>query len=109
MNYREEPTHDWEMDTRSFYYSGMDSEWPYSHMVRSLKENICLFALITKPGSRLEVFAEGDRACRFNRMDEKNCLIIDTLWDYPNLMWGNYMKELKLPEELRSSAILKVN
>jgi len=109
INYREEPRHEWEMDTRSFYYSGLASEFPYAYIVRSLKENIYSYALKAGSDSKIKVYSEGTHACRFTRIDGVNILIIDALWDYPNLMWGNYMKGLKLPEEFTGTTSLKAN
>ncbi len=93
MKYREKPQHDWEMDTKGFYYFGLDKELPYTNIARSLKENIYSFLLKTK-NSNIEVFSDGKQACRFDKIDEKNILIINNKWDYNSLLWGNYMKQI---------------
>jgi hypothetical protein len=93
MSYRQKPQHSWEMDAQGFYYFGLDEKLPYTNVVRSLKENIYSFALNTA-GSNLEVLSPGTQACRFDKIDGKNTLIINDLWDYTSLLWGNYYKKI---------------
>lgn len=109
MNYREKPTHSWEMDSKGFYYFGLDEELPYTNIARSLKENIYSYSLKTKTGSKIELFSDGTQACRFDKIDGENTLIINELWDYNSLLWGNYMKLIKLEGEFSGSVIFKVN
>ncbi|MCP4311754.1 MAG: beta-galactosidase [Bacteroidetes bacterium] len=101
MRYREEPEHGWEMDSRGFYYFGLEKELPYTNMVRSLKENIFTYSLLTEARSGLKVVSEGTQACRFDRIEGENTLIINDQWDYNSLLWGNYMKKLPLTRELQ--------
>ncbi len=96
MSYREEPHHSWEMDSKGFYYFGLDKELPYTNMVRSLKENIYSFSLTTGINSGIEIFSNADQACRFDRINGNNTLIVNDLWDYNSLLWGNYMKQIPL-------------
>lgn len=94
MTYRQEPGHAWEMDARGFYYFGLEEKLPYTNIVRSLKENIHSYTLLTA-GSKLEVLAPGTQACRFDKIDGKNILIVNDLWDYTSLLWGNYHKKIR--------------
>ena len=95
MNYRKKPNHGWELDMKGFYYFGLDKELPYTNIVRALKENIYTYSLITQSGSKLEVISDGVNACRFDKIEGDNTLIINSQWDYSNLLWGNYMKQIK--------------
>jgi hypothetical protein len=98
MKYREKPQHDWEMDSKGFYYFGLNEELPYTNIARSLKENIYSFTLNTQ-NSKLEVYSDGKQAGRFDKMDGKNTLIINDNWDYNSLLWGNYQKLIPLEKE----------
>ena len=100
MNYREKPQHDWEMDTKGFYYFGLDEELPYTNIVRSLKENIYSFSLKTEL-AKIEVFSDGKQACRFDKLDGKNTFIVNDLWDYNSLLWGNYMKRIQSEKKIK--------
>jgi beta-galactosidase len=103
MKYREKPGHNWVYDTKGFYYFGPDTQLAYTNMVRSLKEHIYSFSLATYGGNSITVHGTGTQACRFDRIGKDNHLIINELWDYPDLLWGNYMKLISLPGHLRGS------
>ena len=101
MGYRVKPNHNWEMDSKGFYYFGLDEELPYTHVARSLKENIYTYALLSGATTKLEVFSDGTQACRFDHLDGENRLIVNDQWDYNSLLWGNYMKQVPLEKSLR--------
>ena len=98
--YRTEPEHGWEHDSKGFYYFGLEETLPYTNEVRSLKENIFEYALTTRSNAELKVFSNGSQACRFDRIQGENTLLINEHWDYNSLLWGNYMKHIPLPEEV---------
>jgi len=104
MKYREKPQHDWEMDSKGFYYFGLTEELPYTNITRSLKENIYSFTLKTQ-NSKLEVFSDGKQACRFDKIEGKNVLIINDEWDYNSLLWGNYQKLIPLEKEFAGTVV----
>ena len=106
MSYREKPGHGWEMDSRGFYYFGLEKELPFTNAVRSLKENIYSYGLATATHSELKVFSRGMQACRFDRINGKNTLIINDQWDYFSLGWGNYMKHIPLEKEVGGKIIM---
>ncbi|TNF41390.1 MAG: beta-galactosidase [Bacteroidetes bacterium] len=108
MRYREKPQHNWEMDSKGFYYFGLNEELPYTNIVRSLKENIYTYSLKTG-NEKLEVFSDGKQACRFDNINGGNTLIINDLWDYNSLLWGNYMKLISLEKEFGGKVIFSVN
>ena len=65
---------------------------PYTNEVRSMKEHIFEYALSTSAGAVLKVSSPGMQACRFDLIGGNNTLLINNLWDYFSLRWGNYMK-----------------
>lgn len=105
MKYREKPNREWAFDTQNFYYFGLDTILPNTNITRSLKENIYSYSLISNH-AELEVFSDGTQACRFDRIDGENILIINDKWDYNSLLWGNYAKDIKTVEEIKGSIIL---
>jgi hypothetical protein len=108
MTYREKPGHEWIHDTKGFYYFGPVAQLEYSNMVRSLKENIYSFSLATEDGTGISVHGAGTQACRFDRRGDDNMLIINDLWDYPDLLWGNYMKLISLPGHYHGSTTISL-
>ncbi len=106
MQYREEPKHSWEEDSRGFYYFGPDKQLPYTNVVRSLKEHIHEYTLLTQAKTGLQVLSEGKLACRFDRLDGENTLIINDRWDYNSLLWGNYMLRIPLEKSLQGKAVI---
>ena len=103
MFYREKPGHGWVDDTRGFYYFGPETALAYTNGARSLKENIYVYGLSTGQGNGIRIQGQGTQACRFDRVDGENLLMVYQLWDYADLMWGNYMKKINLPGNLFSS------
>ena len=108
VTYRAEPTHDWEMDTKGFYYFGLEPVLPYTNIVRSMKENIYSYRLKTDANAVLEVISAGTQACRFDKIEDQNVLLINDQWDYNSLKWGNYMKNIPSEESMVGSVTLKV-
>ena len=93
------------MDAQGFYYFGLDEKLPYTNLVRSLKENIYSYKLNTS-GSELEVLSQGRQACRFDKIQSENTLIVNDLWDYNSLRWGNYQKQILIKEELLEGKVV---
>jgi len=108
MDYRQFPNHPWELDRKDFYYHGIDRTLPLTNIARAMKENIYSYSLIKVNGPKLQVFANGDKACRLTTTAEGFILYIDDQWDYASLLWGNYMKRIELPGEYRNSVIMKI-
>ncbi|MEN8116797.1 MAG: glycoside hydrolase family 2 TIM barrel-domain containing protein [Bacteroidota bacterium] len=108
MVYRQKPQHRWEMDSKGFYYFGLEPELPYTNIVRGLKENIWNYSLKTA-NSQVNVFSNGTQACRFDKIDGENILIINDLWDYNSLDWGNYYKQIKLEGLFEGTLKFRVN
>ncbi len=108
MAYRQEPQHDWELDTKGFYYLGLEPKFSYNNIVRSMKENIYSYSLKTGANSVLAIVAAGTQACRFDKVNDRPVIIINNQWDYNSLQWGNYMKNITGHKRMVGSVILKV-
>ncbi|MEN8201604.1 MAG: glycoside hydrolase family 2 TIM barrel-domain containing protein [Bacteroidota bacterium] len=108
MRYRQKPQHEWEMDTKGFYYFGLEEELPYTNLARSLKENIYEYVLRTDSNTGLRVISEGSQACRFDQIKGKNTLIINDSWDYNSLLWGNYMKQIPVEKSFNGQAMIEL-
>ena len=109
MVYREKPLHSWEMDSKGFYYFGLNGELPYTNLVRSLKEHIYSYSLKTKQLSTIEVSSDGTQACKYDKIDGKNTLIINDQWDYNSLLWGNYMKLVTAEKTISGSIVFTIH
>lgn len=108
MNYREKPNHNWEMDSKGFYYHGLEKELPYTNIVRAMKENIYTYELSTAVHN-LKVYSQGTQACRFDKLEGQHVIFINDKWDYQSLLWGNYMKLIKSEKEFGGKMLLKIN
>ncbi len=106
--YRQKPQHSWEKDTKGFYYFGLEQELPYTNIARGMKENIYSYSLKTA-NSKIEVVSAGTQACRFDKIDGVNTLIVNDLWDYNSLRWGNYMKLVPAVKDYQGRIILTVS
>jgi hypothetical protein len=108
MTYREYPNHPWEMDTKDFYYHGIDKTLTLTRIARSLKEYIYDYTLITHANNALQISSEASLACRLDETVEGYVLYINSIWDYTSLLWGNYMKQLKLGNRYRARVLIVV-
>jgi beta-galactosidase len=109
MQYRQKPTHEWEMDTKGFYYFGLQEELPFTNDARSLKENIWYYTLENGEKSRLGVLSGGNQACRFDKLQGIHTLIINDQWDYNSLLWGNYMKLVPAADSFSGIVYMQVS
>ncbi len=109
MHYRQKPTHEWEMDTKGFYYFGLEEELPFTNDARSLKENIWSYTLENGEKSRLGVLSGGNQACRFDKLQGNHTLIINDQWDYNSLLWGNYMKLIPAADSFSGIVYMQVS
>lgn len=105
--YRTKPEHGWELDSRGFYYFGLDTKSAYSNDVRSLKENIFEYTL-SSSNSELKVISNGEQAGRYDLMEGKNTLVINDQWDYYSLRWGNYTKQIPLEKTIGGKIFLSL-
>jgi beta-galactosidase len=107
--YRKFPQHPWELDTKNFYYHGLDKTLPLTNIARALKENIYRYSLTNPDKSQIEILANADKACRLDKTDAGFELHILQQWDYNSLRWGNYQKNVKFPPEYQNTVFLKIS
>ncbi len=107
MTYRKKPDHTWELDSKGFYYFGLESELPYTNIVRGLKENIYSYTLKTSLNNGIQIYSKGKQAARFDEIKGKNTLIVNELWDYNSLLWGNYSKQIRSDGNFEGKVVLK--
>ena len=111
-HYRQQPEKGWNEDTKSFFYNGTENEQvnrELSHIARSTKENIREFSLFKENSEWIKVAGNGEIGCRIAQKDNDIILHINHKWDYINLGWGNYQKNIKLENEFQNIVRLKVN
>ncbi len=102
--YRSRPAGIWSKDTRDYFLFGKigaEQESGLSNMAKALKENIYFCRLTGRKGTKqLTVLSGGQEGCRIRKEEGKNLvLVINNLWDYPDLNWGNYMREVVIENE----------
>jgi len=99
LTYRSQPESEWSLDDKNFYYfglSGNDNARPLTNIAKSMKENIRNYRLLHDDETVIEVMsAAAKTACRVNRNAlGKLILYVDTRWDYPDISWGDYSKNI---------------
>lgn len=101
VRYGENPSQPWAMDCHNYYYfadRGAISNRPLTNGAKGMKENIYSYLLTSAGKGGLEVLsAGGELGCRMNRLaDEQLVLYVNNCWDYPEIGWGDYCKELEV-------------
>ena len=100
--YGKKPVLEWSSDTRNYYYwsdTGANVKEPLTQKAKGMKENIRYYTLSNADSSdnTLSVVSkDASIACRTNkRADEQLILYINNQWDYPEIAWGNFCKNLE--------------
>lgn len=98
--YGERPTQAWHQDTHNYFYwadKGAGSSTPLTQKAKGMKENIYYYTLYNTDKTSMSVLSEqADLACRIDRLaNEQLVLYINNQWDYPEIAWGNYCKQLE--------------
>jgi hypothetical protein len=99
-SYGEKPTQPWRLDTHNYFYwsdAGAGSSRPLTQAAKGMKENIYAYTLQTNDKSGFSVLsADASVACRTDRLpDELLMLYANNRWDYPEIAWGNYCKNIE--------------
>lgn len=98
--YRQQPGQSWAMDTKSFYYHG-NATSPLPYRATSYKENIKTYSLL---GEDFQISVVGNDSNEtsarifYDEHGELKLRLVSML-DYPNLAWGNYMRNLDVPDD----------
>lgn len=101
VKYGEHPSQPWAMDTHNYYYfadKGAICKTPLTNKAKGMKEHIYLYQLISQKANKLNIYSEyGLLGCRMNKTSEdKLILYINNRWDYPEIAWGDFCKELEV-------------
>ena len=94
------PKQAWHQDTHNYFYLGNKgslSNNPLTQKAKGMKENIYYYSLLKDRNPLLSVIsAQANVSCRMDRLeDDQLVLYIDNKWDYPEIAWGNYCKQLE--------------
>jgi hypothetical protein len=100
QRYGEKPAWPWSEDEKEFILFGRNDPGDRGTKdFRSMKENIYRASAILRGSeTRLEALADGSDAVRLEAADGKIRFIINNEWNYPNLAWGNWVKDPILPK-----------
>jgi hypothetical protein len=113
QRYRKHPGALWAMDSRNFYLfgkNGAERNDGMSNLAKGLKENIYSYCLTdSEQLESLLVLSGGREACRVRAAGSQGLeLVVDNLWDYVNLNWGNYMRGIYLQDKFKGHVCLYV-
>ncbi|GHT72029.1 hypothetical protein AGMMS50239_41360 [Bacteroidia bacterium] len=98
--YGEQPVQPWHLDTRNYYYlgdAGANCIQPLTQQAKGMKENIYQYTLSTdtKQGTVSVGSSDASVACRINKTEKDQLILyISNRWDYPEIGWGDYSKQL---------------
>lgn len=109
--YRKAPVIEWQFDTKSFYYDGInkDTVRQLTYIAKSTKENIREYVLSKSNGEKISINGTGKEACRIQKNGHSIELFINNLWDYPDLAWGNYQKNILPGKEISGQCQISIN
>mgnify|MGYP001344392234 CR=1 FL=1 len=98
--YGKKPIQPWHLDTHSFFYwgeAGAESSKPLTQTIKGMKENLYFYTLSTENKHGFTVVsADASLACRTNRLaDEQLVVYVNNRWDYPEIRWNNYCKNIE--------------
>jgi beta-galactosidase len=109
--YRRAPIKEWQYDTKSFFYDEKKNEEAnqLTYIAKATKENILEYSLLNNGSGSFYVSCTGKVGCRISKKDNMIELFINNLWDYPDLAWGNYQRNIFLGNNYlgRIEAIIK--
>jgi len=109
--YRIDPKKDWNQDTKSFYYNGIEDEFTnqLTNIAKSTKENVRKYHLLKNEQEMISIYGNGDVSGRLNKVAEKLHLYVSNQIDYVDLSWGNYQRNIVLNKEYSNKVIIKIN
>jgi len=98
--YGKPPVQPWRLDTHNYFYwadAGAGSSRPLTQAAKGMKENIYVYTLTTKDKHGFSVISsDASIACRTDRLNnEKLALYVNNRWDYPEIAWGNFCKNIE--------------
>ncbi len=107
--YRKFPEKEWQFDSKSFFYNGIENEEAneLTNISRATKENVIDYTLSIMGEGELSVYGDGKTACRIAKKDEMLFLYINNEIDYPDLSWGNYTRNIPLKDNYSGKVTLQ--
>lgn len=99
--YGQWPAQSWQDDTRDYYYwsdAGANCTRPLTFKAKGMKEHVYFYTLQAASGRSLSVLSENASvACRINKpADGQLVLYVNNRWDYPEIGWGDYCKNIDM-------------
>ena len=112
--YRIPPESIWSLDTKNYFLFGKDHAGQtigMTNMAKALKENIYYYHLTDSENHKnLTVLSGGRLGCRVqSEIEHELELVMDDLWDYTNLGWGNYMRDIHVKDHFEGQIRLCFN
>ena len=98
--YGKKPVQDWQFDTHNYYYwadTGAGNSKPLTQIAKGMKENVYFYTLFTKDKCGFSVVSsDASVACRTDRStNEQLVMYANNRWDYPEIGWGDYCKNIE--------------
>ena len=98
--YGKKPVQAWRLDTHNYFYwadVGAGSTRPLTQAAKGMKENVYSYTLNTKDKHGFSVIStDASVACRTDRLpNEQLTLYTNNRWDYPEIAWGNYCRNIE--------------
>jgi len=110
--YRNEPTKDWNTDSKSFYYEGIENELTreqLTNIAKSTKENIREYNLCKNRLEVLSVLGNGNISCRIAKAENKILMFVNNEMDYIDLSWGNFQRNIMLHGKQTNEVVIQIN
>jgi len=105
--YRQPPTASWAMDSRDYFLYGSTQEGgALTRDAKSLRTYLRTYVVSGKD-RQVTVRGTGVEGARIQELEPgKIALIVNAVWDYLNLGWGNYQRGSVLPEDYSGQVTL---
>jgi hypothetical protein len=100
QRYGEKPSWPWSEDERDFILFGRNDAGGRGTVdFRSMKENVYYASAVVRGSeARVQALSDGTDAVRLEARPEGVRFFINNEWNYPNLAWGNWVKDPVLPK-----------
>jgi len=110
LAYRARPAWPWSQDTQDPFLFGMnDKGGRGSNDFRSMKENIWQASCTTRGGERVRAESAGLAAARAEvRPDGKIVFVINNIWGYTDLAWGNYVRPVEASAGYTNEVVIRM-
>jgi hypothetical protein len=110
-HYRTKPKKDWNEDSKSFYYNGIEDEVDnnLTNIAKSTKENIIKYNLFKNKRNLISIYSQGNVSVRLHKETEKLILHANNNMDYVDLSWGNFQKNILPNNEYTNKVVININ